>query len=66
MSTKAESAIPGGRGIGLALSRQISRALGGDIRLSSSGNPAAELRGAEFIARLPGVMVEEAQWAAQN
>jgi two-component system, CitB family, sensor kinase len=66
-STKLESGIPGGRGIGMALSRQISRALGGDIRLSSPGNPGAELCGAEFIARLPGVMVEEeAQWAAQN
>jgi two-component system, CitB family, sensor kinase len=66
-STKRESGIPGGRGIGMALSRQISRALGGDIRLSSPGNPGAELCGAEFIARLPGVMVEEeAQWAAQN
>jgi two-component system, CitB family, sensor kinase len=66
-STKPQSAIPGGRGIGLALSRQISRALGGDIRLSSPGDPTSELRGAEFIARLPGVLVEEeAQWAAQN
>jgi len=66
-STKPASAMPGGRGIGLALSGQISRALGGDIRLSSPSNPAAELCGAEFIARLPGVMVqEEAQWAAQN
>jgi len=35
--------------------------------LSSPGDPSAELRGAEFIARLPGVMVqEEAQWAVQN
>jgi two-component system CitB family sensor kinase len=66
-STKPESGIPGGRGIGMALSRQISRALGGDIRLSSPRNPDAELCGAEFIARLPGVMVEEeAQWVAQN
>ncbi|ART73677.1 histidine kinase [Mycobacterium dioxanotrophicus] len=66
-STKPESGIPGGRGIGMALSRQISRALGGDIRLSSPGNADAELCGAEFIARLPGVMVEEeAQWVAQN
>ena len=66
-STKPDSGIPGGRGIGMALSRQISRALGGDIRLSSPGNPGAELCGAEFIARLPGVMVEEeAQWVAQN
>ena len=66
-STKPDSGIPGGRGIGMALSRQITRALDGDIRLSSAGNPDAELCGAEFIARLPGVMVEEeAQWAAQN
>lgn len=66
-STKPDSGIPGGRGIGMALSRQIARALGGDIRLASPGNPGAELCGAEFIARLPGVMVEEeAQWVAQN
>lgn len=66
-STKPDSGIPGGRGIGMALSRQIIRALDGDIRLSSPGNPGAHLCGAEFIARLPGVMVEEeAQWAAQN
>lgn len=66
-STKPDSGIPGGRGIGMALSRQISRALGGDIRLSNAGSPGARLCGAEFIARLPGVMVEEeAQWVAQN
>lgn len=66
-STKPDSGIPGGRGIGMALSRQISRALGGDIRLSSPGDPRARLCGAEFIARMPGVMVEEdAQWVAQN
>ena len=66
-STKPDSGIPGGRGIGMALSRQISRALGGDVRLSSPGSPGAVLCGAEFIARLPGVMAEEeAQWAAQS
>jgi len=66
-STKPDSGIPGGRGIGMALSRQITRALGGDIRLSSAANPGATLCGAEFIARLPGVMVEEEpQWAAHN
>ncbi|WP_172831888.1 sensor histidine kinase [Mycobacterium asiaticum] len=67
-STKPDSGIPGGRGIGLALSRQISRALGGELWLSSPGNPAAPrgLTGAEFIARLPGVMAEEEQWAAQT
>jgi two-component system CitB family sensor kinase len=60
-STKPDSGIPGGRGIGLALSRQISRSLGGELRLASAGNPDAEsgLTGAEFIARLPSVMEEE-------
>jgi two-component system, CitB family, sensor kinase len=60
-TTKPDSGIPGGRGIGLALARQISRHLGGDLRLSSAGNPAARqgFTGAEFIARLPGVMAEE-------
>ena len=57
-STKPQSDLPGGRGIGLALSRQIARGLGGDVRLSSPGDPGAELSGAEFIARLPGVMTE--------
>jgi len=65
-TTKPDSGIPGGRGIGLALSRQISRALGGDLWLASAGDVELRLRGAEFIARLPGVMVEEAQWATQT
>ncbi len=65
-TTKPDSGIPGGRGIGLALSRQITRALGGDLWLASPGNTELPLRGAEFIARLPGVMVEEAQWATQT
>lgn len=66
-TTKPDSGIPGGRGIGLALSRQLSRALGGDLRLSSAGDPDARLCGAEFIARLPGVMIEEeAQWTSRS
>ena len=65
-TTKPDSGIPGGRGIGLALSRQISRSLGGDTWLSSPGGAGLRLPGAEFIARLPGVMVEEAQWATQT
>ena len=62
-TTKPDSGIPGGRGIGLALSRQISRSLGGDLWLFSPGDTDGELRltGAEFIAGLPGVMEEEAQ-----
>jgi two-component system CitB family sensor kinase len=60
-TTKPASGLPGGRGVGLALSRQISRSLGGDLRLSSPGDTDGELRltGAEFIAWLPGVMEEE-------
>ncbi len=66
-STRPDSGIPGGRGVGLALSRQIARTLGGDLRLSTPTNATASLRGAEFIARLPGVMLEEQQvWATQN
>ncbi|WP_319448982.1 MULTISPECIES: sensor histidine kinase [unclassified Mycobacterium] len=66
-TTKPDSGIPGGRGIGLALSRQLSRALGGDLKLSSAGDPEARLSGAEFIARLPGVMTEvEAEWTPQT
>ncbi len=57
-STKPGSDLPGGRGIGLTLSRQIARGLGGDIWLNSPGDKGKELCGAEFIARLPGVMVE--------
>ena len=62
-TTKPDSGIPGARGIGLALSRQISRSLGGDLWLFSPGDTDGELRltGAEFIAWLPGVMEEEAQ-----
>jgi two-component system CitB family sensor kinase len=60
-STKPDSGIPGGRGIGLALSRQTARALGGELRLARPADPAAELSGAEFSARLPGVMIEENQ-----
>lgn len=65
-TTKPDSGIPGGRGIGLALSRQISRSLGGDLWLGSPGTTGLQLHGAEFIARLPGVMVEEARWATQS
>jgi len=65
-TTKPDSGIPGGRGIGLALSRQISRSLGGDLWLASPGKTGSQLYGAEFIARLPGVMVEEAQWVTQT
>ena len=65
-STRSDRGVPGGRGIGLALSRQIARALGGDIRLSRRADATASLRGAEFVARLPGVMLEAELWATQT
>ncbi len=58
-STKPQSDLPGGRGIGLTVSRQIARGLGGDIRLARSGRTGEDLSGAEFIAVLPGVMAEQ-------
>lgn len=60
-STKTKSDQAGGRGIGLTLSRHIARALGGDLVLSRPVNPGEQLCGAEFIARLPGVMAEAEQ-----
>ncbi|MFI5781515.1 ATP-binding protein [Nocardia sp. NPDC051570] len=64
VSTKADGDVPGGRGVGLALSRQVARALGGDVVLSHPGGVETSLGGAEFIARLPGVLVEgEVVWA---
>ncbi|MBF6330122.1 sensor histidine kinase [Nocardia transvalensis] len=64
VSTRPDNGVPGGRGVGLALSRQVARALGGDVVLSHPGGGETALGGAEFIARLPGVLVEgETVWA---
>ncbi|MFF0490776.1 ATP-binding protein [Nocardia sp. NPDC004068] len=63
VSTKPGDGVPGGRGVGLALARQTARAVGGDVVLAESGGGEG-LGGAEFLARLPGVLVEgEAAWA---
>ncbi|MFF2082364.1 ATP-binding protein [Nocardia sp. NPDC058176] len=58
VSTKPSGGVPGGRGVGLAVSRQVARALGGEVWLASAGAGDGELSGAEFIARLPGVLSE--------
>lgn len=73
VSTKAGGG-PGGRGLGLALARQVARARGGDVLLGDPGGVRDDavdgeprLRGAEFIARMPGVLTEEEPaWAEEN
>ncbi|MEV6098808.1 ATP-binding protein [Nocardia sp. NPDC051981] len=76
VSTKSGGG-PGGRGLGLALSRQVARSRGGDVRLADPGGVGATggrsdagetpLGGAEFIARMPGVLMdEEAAWAEES
>ncbi|WP_174372100.1 ATP-binding protein [Nocardia pneumoniae] len=63
ISTRPDQGVPGGRGVGLALIRQIARAHGGDVRLSSPGGGQPPLTGAEFIARIPGVLADsEVPW----
>ncbi|SKL78158.1 signal transduction histidine kinase regulating citrate/malate metabolism [Mycobacteroides abscessus subsp. bolletii] len=58
ISTKEHAAVPGGRGVGLALSRQIARGLGGDVWLATAAGAGPGLAGAEFSARMPSVMTE--------
>ncbi|MFE3226896.1 ATP-binding protein [Nocardia sp. NPDC059228] len=76
VSTKSGGG-PGGRGLGLALSRQVARARGGDVRLADPGGVSVtgsrsdagekSLGGAEFIARMPGALTdEEAAWAEES
>ncbi|WJM14558.1 sensor histidine kinase [Microbacterium arborescens] len=45
-----------GRGIGLPLSRELARRLGGDVWLIDPGGQAPAASGAVFAARLPGVL----------
>ncbi|MFT4264340.1 MAG: sensor histidine kinase [Nocardioides sp.] len=53
VTTKADPAVPGGRGMGLALSRQLARRIGGDIVVADPGGVEG---GAVLVARLPGVL----------
>ncbi|MFQ6394360.1 ATP-binding protein [Nocardia sp. KC 131] len=65
-STREDRGVPGGRGVGLALIRQIARAHGGEVRLASPRGDSPPLVGAEFIARIPGVLVDsEMPWPQQ-
>ena len=54
--------LKAGRGMGLALSRQISRRIGGDIWVA---DPGGDDGGAVLVARLPAVL-ETAQMADQD
>ncbi|MCX2755411.1 sensor histidine kinase [Gordonia sp. 4N] len=59
-TTKSGAHVPGGRGMGLALARQIARRGGGDVWVADAGGCVAaddgEPGGAVFVARLPGVL----------
>ncbi|MGV9671626.1 ATP-binding protein [Gordonia sp. NPDC003504] len=53
VTTKTDPTVPGGRGMGLAIVRQLVHRIGGDIALVDAGD---DLGGAVFVARLPGVV----------
>ncbi|CCQ17886.1 Signal transduction histidine kinase [Rhodococcus sp. AW25M09] len=59
VSTKSTTESPGGRGVGLALSRQIARTRGGDVTLADVGgqiNADNGRGGAVFIASIPDAL----------
>ncbi|MFC9979276.1 ATP-binding protein [Gordonia sp. NPDC127522] len=59
-TTKSGAHVPGGRGMGLALARQIARRIGGDVWVADAGGCVVAddggPGGAVFVARLPGVL----------
>ncbi len=63
VTTKSPTGVVGGRGMGLSLSRQMVRRIGGDIWVADPGGDddgdAGELRGAVLVARLPAVMADD-------
>ena len=54
VTTKAGLGVPGGRGMGLAIVRQLARRIGGDVVIADPGGPGRH--GAVLVARLPGVI----------
>lgn len=68
-TTHTDSGVPGGRGMGLALARQIARDHGGDVHLVDRGGhrtPDNPTGGAVFLATLVGVLDEgDTRWADQ-
>ncbi|WP_042376039.1 sensor histidine kinase [Gordonia alkanivorans] len=72
-TTKPGDHVPGGRGMGLALARQVARRIGGDLWVADPGGersptPEHDPPGALFVARLPGVIapVESAEGVSSN
>ncbi|WLP88585.1 sensor histidine kinase [Gordonia sp. NB41Y] len=57
VTTKRDPAVPGGRGMGLAVVRQLARRIGGDVVVA---DPGGNLGGAVLVARLPGVIDDPA------
>ncbi len=72
-TTKPGDHVPGGRGMGLALARQVARRIGGDLWVADPGGersptPEHDPPGALFVARLPGVIApaESAEGVSSN
>ncbi|MBM7366303.1 ATP-binding protein [Gordonia hydrophobica] len=52
MTSKDGAAVPGGRGMGLTLARQLCRRGGGDVRVAHPGGASSDLGGAVFVAEM--------------
>lgn len=59
VSSKDGESVPGGRGMGLALARQLCRRDGGDLRLVDAGGAGSEQGGAVFVAEMKKAMIDD-------